>query len=63
MNELDTRPNTILGNATDIWNAKVNEALQELKKQYEYNLTDEAVIETIEANEYNFYEDGSISNL
>ena len=31
---------------------------QKLMNQYEYLISDEAIIETIEANEYEFTEDG-----
>jgi len=31
-----------------------------LQKEYEYQMSDEAIIETIEANEYEFTENGKL---
>ena len=37
----------------------IDEILSQLKKEYNYLTSEEAIIETIEANEYDFLEDGS----
>lgn len=40
-----------------------NKIYKELKENYEYLTSEEAIIETIEANEYRFFEDGRVFNL
>jgi hypothetical protein len=49
-----------LQNAQKIFTGKVKEALHALQEQYDYLQTDEAIIETIEANDYDFNEDGTL---
>ena len=44
----------ILENASEIWDNKVNEALNSIRKDYEWRTSPEAIVETIEANEYEF---------
>jgi hypothetical protein len=50
----------IIDRAISIFNDKVKDALIDLKKQYEYLTSKEAIIETIEINEYDFREDGKL---
>lgn len=50
----------ILDRAKDIFDNKVQEALVLLRNEYEYRTSREAIIETIEANGYEFYEDGTL---
>jgi hypothetical protein len=39
------------------------EYLEMLRQEYEYQTSEEAIIETIEANEYTFLEDGTMKNF
>ena len=50
----------ILNNAKDIFDNKVSESIQMLKEQYEYLSSKEGILETIEANNYEFTKDGKI---
>jgi len=55
-------------NQADELEAEFTRALLEdyriiLRKEYEYLITDEAIIETIKANEYTFTEDGKLENI
>jgi len=50
----------IIDNAIDIMNDKIREALSSLKSSYEYLTSEEAIIETIEANDYEFTIDGKL---
>lgn len=50
----------ILERAQEIFSDKVNEAWRILRDEYEYLTSDEAILESIRANEYEFTEDGSI---
>lgn len=43
----------------DFLNSLLNQYLISLSNEYDYQTSDEAIIETIEANEYEFKEDGS----
>jgi hypothetical protein len=52
----------ILDNAVSRFDDKMQEALSDLRKNYQYLTSDEAIIETIEANEYTFTEDGVMEN-
>lgn len=54
------RQEEILDRACEIFSDKMEEALKGLRDTYEWNLTDEAVKETIECNEYEFTEDGKL---
>ena len=58
--ELTKRQEEILDRATEIFSDKMEEALKGLRDTYEYMVTDEAVKETIECNEYDFTEDGDL---
>ena len=46
--------------AIETFNDWREEALINLRKDYEYSISDEAIIETIKANDYMFTEDGKI---
>lgn len=46
------------GNEEQFTKDLLEEYLTMLRDEHEYRLSDEAIIETIEANEYEFYEDG-----
>ncbi len=48
----------IIERAEAIFSDKVREAWRMLRQDYHYNLSDEAVQETIEINEWHFFEDG-----
>ena len=49
-----------LDKAKDIFDVKVWEALNSLRNTYEYLTSKEAIIETIEINEYEFTKDGEL---
>jgi hypothetical protein len=50
----------IIENAQDIFADLVGNALNNLNKNYEYLTSEEAIIETIKANEYEFTADGKL---
>jgi len=50
----------ILDRACKIMNDKINEALVSLEESYEYLTSRRIIIETIEANKYEFTEDGKV---
>jgi hypothetical protein len=50
----------VLDRAVERFADKMHDALQDLEKNYEYQLSDEAIIESFEANDYDFTEDGRI---
>ena len=52
----------IIERAVERFSDKMEEALKGLQSSYEYAVSDEAVIETIEANEYTFRADGKMEN-
>lgn len=52
----------ILDRAVERFAEKMEEALRNLEKDYEYQTSDEAIIETILANEYTFRADGKMEN-
>jgi hypothetical protein len=52
----------ILEQAVERFSDKIEEALRGLQKEYEYQTSDEAIIETIKANEYTFRADGKMEN-
>lgn len=58
--KLTKRQEEILDRACDIFSDKMEEALRGLQDTYEYLLTDEAVKETIECNDYDFTENGDL---
>ena len=49
-----------LDSAEGIFEEIMDDALRRLRDYYDYLLTEEAIIETIEANDYDFREDGSL---
>lgn len=51
----------ILERAVEIFSDKMEEALKDLRDNYEWNLSDEAVKETILCNEYEFTIDGKFA--
>lgn len=51
---------SLVERANDALNNKLSEFLDILKQEYEYLTSKEAIIETIEANEYEFLENGEI---
>jgi hypothetical protein len=55
------REQEIIDRAIEIFDDKVGEALSDLRKNFEYQHSDEAVKATIEANEYEFTEDGKLT--
>jgi hypothetical protein len=59
-NNLTQREAFIIERAEQIMNDKIDEALIGLRNNYEWLLSEEAIIETIEANEYEFTEDGKL---
>lgn len=61
--ELTKRQEEILDRAVEIFSDKMEEALKGLRNAYEWNLTDEAVKETILCNEYDFTEDGNLDQF
>jgi hypothetical protein len=58
--ELTKEENKVIENAIEIFNDLMHEGLSELKKNYEYLTSEAAIIETIEANEYEFTEAGKL---
>lgn len=62
-NDFTPKEIEILDNAVSRFNDKMEEALSDLKMNYEYQTTDEAIKETIEINEYTFTEDGKMENF
>lgn len=48
------------GDAKGAFNDAVYAALKEWRDDMEYQLSEESIVENIEANEYEFYEDGSV---
>lgn len=46
----------------EIYENLCSELYRDLKKEYDYYTSDEAIIETIQANEYTFNEDGKIES-
>jgi len=56
--EFTDKQQEILDRAKEIFDDKVQEALVNLRESYEYLTGDEAIMETIEANEYEFTADG-----
>ncbi len=60
-NDFTDREQEIIDRAIEIFDDKVSEALVNLRNSYEYQYSDEAVKETIEANEYEFTEEGKLA--
>lgn len=59
--ELTKRQEMILERACEMFADKISEALKGLQNSYEYACSDEAVKESLIANEYDFNEQGEIS--
>ncbi len=57
----DSERNTLI-NAEAKFSDWMNEALRRLQVNYDYLTSDESIIETIEANDYQFLEDGTMAN-
>jgi len=51
----------VLGKASEKWDDMMNDALRSLSDSYDYQSSDEGVKETLEANEYEFDEEGNIA--
>jgi len=60
MNDFTSKQREILERACEIFSDKMEEALKGLRNSYEWLQTDEAVKETILANEYTFTIDGKM---
>ena len=60
----DTYPKveTMLQDAEKIFSERVREALCDLQRSYDYLCSEEAIVETIQANEYEFTSNGKIFN-
>ena len=58
--ELTKKQEEILDRAVELFADKVSEALKGLRDTYEYLCSDEAVKDTLLANDYDFTEDGKI---
>lgn len=58
--EFTPKQQVIIDRAIDIMNDKISEALTMLRQNYEYQTSDEAIIETIKINEYEFDVDGNL---
>lgn len=58
--DFTSKQEEILDRAVERFSDKVDEALKGLRDNYEYLISDEAVRDTLEANEYTFREDGEI---
>mgnify|MGYP001589632490 CR=1 FL=1 len=50
-----------LTKSIEIWDDLMDKSLNNLRNNYEYQFTDEAIIEDIRANDYDFDEDGNIA--
>ncbi len=59
--ELTKRQEMILDRACKIFSDKAEKALKDLRDNYEYLMTDEAVKESLIANDYDFDENGKIA--
>lgn len=60
LKKLEEEAERILDNAVEIFSDKMEEALRNLRSDYEYQTSDEAIAETMIANEYDFDEYGNI---
>lgn len=60
--ELTPTQEEIIARATRRFDAKMEEAARDLKAQYEYLQTDEAIAETLRINEYYFNDAGEIDD-
>jgi len=59
--ELNRKAEQILDDAVEIFDDKMEEALKDLRSVYEYQCSDEAIANTMIANDYDFNEHGKIS--
>jgi hypothetical protein len=58
--EFTAKQQTIIDRAEQIMNDKIQDALESLSRQCDYLMSEEAIIKTIEANEYEFTEYGKL---
>lgn len=58
--ELTEEESAIICGAVDIMGSKIHEAWVSLRDNYEYLTSEEAIKDTIKANEYEFYENGKL---
>lgn len=58
--EFTAKEQTIIDKAIEIFSDKVHEGWKNLRDQYEYLTSKKGIIETIEANDYDFFEDGRL---
>ena len=58
--EFTAKEQAIIDRAIEIFSDKIHEGWKMLKDQYEYLTSEKGIIETIEANDYDFLEDGRI---
>lgn len=58
--DLTDEENGAIDRAIEIMGNKIHEAWVSLRKDYEYNTSEEAIKDTIKANEYEFYENGKM---
>lgn len=56
------RQQAIIDRAMEIMNEKIDEALSDLQKTYDHLTSEEAIIETLKANEYEFTAEGEIAS-
>jgi len=59
-NEFTDQENEILENAKNKFSEHMETVLKRIESSYEYNFIDESIIEDIQANDYQFTEDGNI---
>jgi hypothetical protein len=60
--DFTSKQQSILDRATSIFDDKISEGLSNLKQQYEFFTSEEQIIETIEANSYEFTEEGELDS-
>lgn len=58
--EFTSKQIQILDRAVEQFASKMHEALHDLQKTWEYQVSDEAIIESFEINDYDFTDDGRI---
>lgn len=59
--DFTAKEQAIIDRAIEIFSDKIQEGLSSLRKQYEYLTSREGIIETIEANDYEFTENGKLA--
>jgi hypothetical protein len=60
--DFTSKQQSVLDRATSIFDDKISEGLSNLKQQYEFLTSESAIIETIEANSYEFTEEGELDS-